>query len=246
MRLTAKAAVYFLAISAVFIFGTLGTYILGHFGNNFNEKINTMFDASYFTLITISTVGYGDIVPITPIARFFVMILIVTGLGVFLSAVTVLSSDLMGNRVEKLSGKITNFERRFLKEHILLIGTDTVNMQIAKKLKSEGKKFILITSDKTIADRLRELGYRAYIADETNEVDMSKFEIGSAKDIIVDMRYKSKMIYLLLIVRNLAKNARVTTVVHSAEEEKNVMSLNSKINIMNPAEIASQILTKKI
>ena len=152
----------------------------------------------------------------------------------------------MGDRVEKLSGRITNFERRFLKEHILLIGTDTVNMQIAKKLKSEGKKFIMITSDKTVADRLRDLGYRAYIADETSEMDMSKFEMSTAKDIIVDMRDKSKMIYLLLIVRNLAKNARVTTVVHSEEEQKNVMSLNSKINVMNPAEIASQILTKKI
>ena len=119
-------------------------------------------------------------------------------------------------------------------------------MQIAKKLKSEGKRFIMITSDKTIADRLRDLGYRAYVADETSETDMSKFEIGNARDIIVDMREKSKMIYLLLIVRNLAKNARVTTVVHSEEEEKNVMSLNSKINVMNPAEIASQIVTKKI
>ncbi len=246
MRLTAKALVYFIVIIAVFAFGTIGTYILGHYGNNFSEKINNLFDAAYFTLITVSTVGYGDIVPVTEIAKLFVMVLIVTGLGVFLSAVTVLSSDLMGDRVEKLSGRITNFERRFLKEHILLIGTDTVNMQIAKKLKSEGKRFIMITSDKTIADRLRDLGYRAYVADETSETDMSKFEIGNARDIIVDMREKSKMIYLLLIVRNLAKNARVTTVVHSEEEEKNVMSLNSKINVMNPAEIASQIVTKKI
>ncbi|MGC8479362.1 MAG: ion channel [Candidatus Micrarchaeia archaeon] len=246
MRLSGKVFIYLVAIVGVFIFGVVGTYVLGHYGNNFNVKINTPFDAAYFTLITISTVGYGDIVPITTIARLFVMVLIVSGLGVFLSAVTVLSSDLMGDRVEKLSGKITNFERRFLKEHILLIGTDTVNLQIAKKLKADGKKFIIITSDKTVSDKLRDAGYRSYVADETNESDMSKFELGTARSIIVDMRDKSKMIYLLLIIRNLAKNAKITTIVHSEEEEKNVMSLNSKINVMNPAQIASQIVTKKI
>ncbi len=246
MRLSAKALVYFLALFAVFAFGVTGTYILGHYGSNFNQQINSVLDAAYFTIITISTVGYGDIVPITPIAKIFVIILIISGLSVFLSAVTVLSSDLMGSRVEKLSGRITGIERRFLKDHIVLIGTDTVNMQIAKILKDEGKKFTMITSDKTVADRLRDLGYKAYVADETNEVDMSKFELHRAKDIIIDMRDKSKMVYLLLIVRNLAKDAKITTIVHGQEEERNVMSLNSKISIMNPAEIASQIITKKI
>lgn len=246
MRLSAKALVYFLAITAVFLFGVVGTYILGHFGNNFSQKINTVLDAAYFTIITISTVGYGDIVPITGIAKIFVMILIISGLGVFLSAVTILSSDLMGDRVEKLSGRITSIERKFLKDHIVLIGTDTVNMQIAKILKDGGKKFTMITSDKTVSDRLKELGYRAYVADETNEVDMAKFELHKAKNIIIDMRDKSKMVYLLLIVRNLAKEVNITTIVHSKEEERNVTSLNSKINIMNPAEIASQIITKKL
>ena len=54
MRLTAKALVYFIVIIAVFAFGTIGTYILGHYGNNFSEKINNLFDAAYFTLITVS------------------------------------------------------------------------------------------------------------------------------------------------------------------------------------------------
>ncbi len=246
MRLSAKALVYFLALLTVFLFGVGGTYILGHYGSNFNQPITSFIDAAYFTIITISTVGYGDIVPITAIAKIFVMILIISGLSVFLSAVTVLSSDLMGNRVEKLSGRITNIERRFLKDHIVLIGTDTVNMQIAKTLKDSGKKFTMITSDKTVADRLREMGYRSYVADETSEADMSKFELSKAKSIIIDMRDKSKMVYLLLIVRTLAKEAKITTIVHSSEEERNVTSLNSKISIMNPANIASQILTKKM
>ncbi len=246
MRLSVKVLTWLVAIAVIFTFGVGGTYLLGHYQQNFNVKINTVFDAAYFTTITLSTVGYGDIYPVTPLGRAFVMILIVSGLGVVLSAITVFSSDIVNNRLDKLSGKITNFERRFLKNHIVLVGTDIVNMHIAKKLKDEKAKFIMVTYDKGVAEGLREQGYNAYVADESNEHEMKKFELQKAKSVIVDMREKSKIIYAILIIRNLTKDTKVTAIVHSEEEERNVMSLHARINVMNPSEIASQILSKRI
>ncbi|MUM64259.1 hypothetical protein D1867_03115 [Acidianus infernus] len=45
---------------------------LGNIGHNFNACMNLV-NSIYFTLITLSTVGYGDIVPVTPIAKLFVV-----------------------------------------------------------------------------------------------------------------------------------------------------------------------------
>ena len=246
MRLSVKVLAYLIAIAIVFTFGVGGTYILGHYQENFNVKINSLLDAAYFTTITLSTVGYGDIYPVTPIGKIFVMVLIVSGLGIVLSAITVFSSDIVNNRLEKLSGRITNFERRFLRNHIVLVGTDIVNMHIAQKLKSERAKFIIVTYDKESAEKLNERGYNAYVADETNEQEMRKFELQRAKSVIIDMREKSKIIYVILIIRSITKDTKITAIVHSEEEERNVMSLHAKISIMNPSEIASQILSKRI
>ena len=241
-----KAMAYLFAVVLVFAFGITGTYLLGHNRNNFNVQINSLTDAAYFTVVTVSTVGYGDIFPVTNIAKLFVMTLIVSGLGVFLSAVTVLSSELVDTRIEQLSGKIGGLERRFLRNHVILIGTDTVNMLLAEKLKIRGANFVIVTADKVISDRLRNIGYKAYLADETNEEELKKFEFHRAKSIILDMHDKSRMIYAILIVRNLAKNARIVVVAHNKEEERNIRGLGAGIGVINPADLASGILSKRI
>ncbi len=246
MRVSDKIIAYILAISFVFAFGISGTYILGHYKNGFNIRINTLLDAAYFTVTTISTVGYGDIVPVTETARLFVIVLVITGLGVFLSAITVLSGDFVNSRIEKFSGGITNIERRFLRNHVVLVGTDTVNSSLAEKLKNRRVSFIIITSDKSTFEELRSHGYRTFIADETDEEAMKKFELGRAKSIIIDMHDKSRMVYAILVVRNLAKNPRVVTVAHNKEEEKNVRNLSAGIGIINPPSLASDIISKRI
>ena len=91
MHVNVKIAIYVLAIVLVLAYGTLGSYALG--GNNFNVKIGSVSESLYFTVVTISTVGYGDIYPVTTLGRYFTIVLIISGLSIFLSAVTVLSGD---------------------------------------------------------------------------------------------------------------------------------------------------------
>ena len=246
MRISAKIAIYIFVILLIFLFGTFGTYVLGHYDNGFNVRINSLIDAAYFTVITVSTVGYGDIYPVSRTAKIFVMVLVVVGLGVFLSAVSVLSSDFVTERIERISGRPSSIERRLLKNHVVLIGADTVNANLAERLKSKNIKFVMITADKSTMESLRDRGYRAYIADETDERDMMLFELGKAKSIVLDMRDKSRMVYAVLVVRNLAKDSRIVIVAHNKEEERNARKLGAGIGIINPANLASEILSKKI
>ncbi|MDT7902349.1 MAG: ion channel [Acidianus sp.] len=80
MLLSARSIALLLLLGGVVIFGVTGSYILGHLGHNFNECMDLV-NSIYFTVVTLSTVGYGDIVPITPIAKIFVVVVIVFGMG---------------------------------------------------------------------------------------------------------------------------------------------------------------------
>ena len=86
---------YLMAIWVIFfvlVYGIAGAYFLGE---QFKPPIKTLIQALYYTVITATTVGYGDFVPITDQARLFTVTLIFLGVGTFLSALVLIIQPLM-------------------------------------------------------------------------------------------------------------------------------------------------------
>ena len=228
MRVSSTIAAYLAILLLIVILGTFFTYLLGQ--SNFNVKVSSPIEALYFTVVTITTVGYGDIYPVTSVGRIFVIILVLAGISTFLGAVTFITGDFMSNNMAKLSGKISGLERKTLRNHHVLIGMDYVNQDIAKKLHNNRDRFIIVSSDKTMVDRYSGEGIRAYVADTTSESDMMKFELSRAKSIIIDLRNNSVTIYVLLIVRKLAPGVPTIIVAQNSEIAERVSELQNKKN----------------
>ncbi|MGC8537703.1 MAG: potassium channel family protein [Candidatus Micrarchaeia archaeon] len=236
---------YIIAIAIVLAFGTVGTYVLGHSSTNFNVGINSWIEALYFTVTTISTVGYGDIYPVSNIARIFDMALILSGLGVFFAAITAISGEFVNSRLTKLSGKISGLERKMLTGHIVLIGFDTTNALVAGNLKKQKRKFIIVTEDKALADKLKDEGFNAYVADITSESDMKAFRLDKAKRIIVDVRDVSRTVYAAIVAKSIASNKNMMVVAATEEVEKHLKELNID-HIINPSAIAAGMIWDNI
>ncbi len=195
--------------------------------------------------MTISTVGYGDIVPITSIGKIFVIFLIIFGLGIFASALTVISSDIMDKRFKSLTGKVSKAEAKSMRGHTLLIGYNATNAILVRSLREQGIKYAIASSDKVAIDDLREQGYRAFFVDVTSESEMSTLNIAKAKEIIIDMRNDSITVYVSLLIRNMAKNVPVTVVAERDTLERQLKSIGLT-NVINPAEIAADYISKKL
>ena len=243
MNITKRTIFYVLAILVVLIYGTAGTYLLGQSGN-FNVKVSSINEALYFTIVTISTVGYGDITPVTGLGRIFVMLLIIFGLSIFLSALTVLSGEFLSSRVEQIYSGL-GAEGKKLNGHIVLIGYDTTNEIIAQRLKAQKRKFVIITGDKPTVESLRRKGYPAFIEDYTSKSELEKFNLDKATDIVIDLRDSAKTVYVVLIVKKLAKKVKVSVIVHNTEAESHLADLEID-NIVNPVTIAADVLAKKL
>lgn len=91
-QLTAVAA-----LIGVQIYGTIGAYALRH---EFNRSLSVV-DAFYYTIVTVSTVGYGDIVPETLAARLFAVSLIVVGAGSFAAFLGTLLKPALENGITR-------------------------------------------------------------------------------------------------------------------------------------------------
>lgn len=242
MKIDRRTILYIAAIIIVVAYGTIGAYILGGSGN-FNVTVNSWVEALYFTIVTISTVGYGDITPTTDIARIFVMILIISGLSIFLSAITILSGEFLTARIEKLNSDSARLAKRRLSNHIVLIGYNSTNAHVAEKLKSEGRNFVLILGDKPAVDVLVNKGYPAFLADYTLKSEMERFKLGAASDIVIDLKESSETVYVVLVVKKLAKRVKISVIVPNNDAQAHLIDLEVD-HVINPVTIAADMMTK--
>ncbi|HUN25723.1 MAG TPA: ion channel [Steroidobacteraceae bacterium] len=114
-------------------YGILGSYVLGR---GFRPKITNVVDAIYFAVVTMSTVGYGDITPQTAAARLFCVSLIVLGLVVFLTSLTAIVGPIVDNRLMRL----VQPKRKQMKRvsHIVVVGDGPLARAAVKSLESRG------------------------------------------------------------------------------------------------------------
>ncbi len=103
-----------------------------------NEHINTFFDAVYFTFISLTTVGYGDITPATEKGKVVIMLTVAGGVGLFSLFTAILSSGFIEYLERIRSGMI---EFKTLKNHIVICGWNETGKYIIKEIKENPKLF---------------------------------------------------------------------------------------------------------
>src|SRR5436853_340737 len=96
--------------------------MLGTLGYQFLEGLNVA-DAMYLTIMTLTTVGYGDIVPHTQAGRFFTMALVLSGVFTFFYAATAVIRVMVSGELGKFLGK-KQMERTMaqLRDHVIVCG----------------------------------------------------------------------------------------------------------------------------
>ncbi len=98
----------FWAIVFVLLYGTVGSLL---YGNEFDPVIDSYIKAFYFALTTISTVGFGDIVPASDSARLFTSSLIIVGVAVFLLTTFLIGQSVI-NSLERISERARRQEEK--------------------------------------------------------------------------------------------------------------------------------------
>ncbi|MCH8273178.1 MAG: NAD-binding protein [Armatimonadetes bacterium] len=179
-----------------------------------------MLDIIYFTVVTVTTVGYGDIVPVSPDARAFVTfgvapIRVVIWL-IFLSAAYQL---FVRQQTEAFRLGIL---RRKLKDHTIICGFGVKGRSAAQQLLDRGvpqDQIIAIDPKESAVAAGVEQGFRVLRGDAASQDLLLDAGVKSAADVIVTPDEDGKCVLICLTIKDLNSNVRV---VASAREEENV------------------------
>jgi voltage-gated potassium channel len=132
--------------------GTLGYLVI--------EDGWSLLDAFYMTVITITTVGYREVHPLTPAGQIFTSLLVVTGLGVVLYALARIAQAVFEGELANILGKRRMMNRiDELEGHYVICGFGKVGRPVAEGLALEGFPFVVVENGAELEDALTELGF---------------------------------------------------------------------------------------
>lgn len=122
---------------------------IGTFGYKFLEKDWSLFDSFYMTIISITTVGYGEVHPLSTAGRYFTIFMLIGGVVFYGIAVNTLAKSLIEHKFSELMVSV-RMEKKIqnLKNHYIICGGGRMAVTIGKELEDAKKEFVFIENNK--------------------------------------------------------------------------------------------------
>jgi len=180
-------------------------------------------DAFYMTAITLSTVGYREVVPLTPAAQLFTIGLIFTGLGVVLYAASLVAGDVIEGRLRRVLGR-RRVERRIehLADHYIVCGFGRMGRVVCKELATKPVPFVVIERDPDTLKLVDEDGYLSVDGDATEDRVLQHAGIARARGLVSALARDEDNVYVVLSARQLKPDLLI---VARAEDERSETKL---------------------
>lgn len=177
-------------------------------------------DASFMTVITLGTVGYGETRPLSPNGRWFTQALILAGMGVILYGVSNLTAFIIEGELQTLLRR-SRMDKKIehLKGHIIVCGAGKTGGHILDELVASGRKVVLVErrGDHLTQCIERHPGLLTLEGDATQDRTLEKAGIHSAAGLVAALPTDKDNLYVVLTARTLNPALRI---IAKADEEE--------------------------
>jgi len=222
----------------IMLVGTIGYILIDHM---------SLMDAIYQTGITFTTVGFGEIAPISQFGRIFTITLIITGFVVFSLATGILINEInKGYIIATLKERRMLYKIARLKNHFVVCYHNDYTLEVTKELRKNHIPFVVVDPRDEIEEWAKKHKYPFYIHDEPHsEESMLKAHLASAKGLITLSDSISDNIALIASVRLFEKEHYVPKpyyVISAAENLSDVEKLKKlgADTVVSPTKLTAQ------
>ncbi|MGD0298837.1 MAG: potassium channel protein [Bryobacteraceae bacterium] len=192
--------------------GTLGFVLIDHY---------PVFDAFYMTLITISTVGYAEVHPLSHAGRVFNSFLIFFGVTIMLLAVGGMTQAIIELELNQYFGKRrTKKMIDHLQGHYIVCGFGRVGRGAALELQRAGAPFLVVDRNEDKVEWAMKLGMLAVLADATDDQTLADAGLQRAKGLIATLQSDADNLFVILSAKALKPTLLVSARIASEQSEK--------------------------
>lgn len=193
----------------VLMAGTIGFHLI---------EGRTLFSSLYWTVETVTTVGYGDILPTGVVGRGFAIVIMLLGVSLGLYSLSSMVGFMVSGEFTRVRKVINlNSQLENIKNHVIICGYGRVGRKAAEKMDRLGLKYVIVDRNKD-AYNLSENGQKPFvIGDATIGSVLSKAGIGRASFIISCI--PDDTVNLYIIMEAIEMNPEIKTIVRASREE---------------------------
>lgn len=178
-------------------FGIVGAYLL----RREFDTIETWTDAIYFTVVTYSTLGYGDILPVTENARLFTILMVAIGLSSFVTAITVVIGPLIEDRIKGVVSVMSKFQKTA--NHVVVCGYSDVTESIADELRDRDVPFLIVEDREDVAQVLKSRGFDVLLGDASETRTLQQANLPHAAAVVAATDSDATNTLIAITARNL-------------------------------------------
>ena len=215
----------------VLVVGTTGFAVL--------EAMDPL-SALYMTVITISTVGFGELHPLSPAGRIFTMGLIASAATItFYTASIITNLIVSGEWRERLEHQK---ERRMLdqlKNHTIVCGYGRVGRHVVHTLLAEKMPFVVIDPNAEIIAHMRELGHIALHGNAADETILKQAGIERARALIVAVNSDAENVFIVLTARGICADLQIIARANYETSEPKLLRAGAN-HVISPYRIAGR------
>lgn len=229
----------------MFAVGIIGYRIIGH-GDW------SVMDCAYMTVITLTTVGYGEVLDVSthPGARGFTMMLILFGMGTILFFVSTLTAFIVEGQLRDLIWrKKMDKALKKLEQHIIICGMGETGLHVADELLATNEVFVMVDLNEERLNVAREkLGYDIpyIVGDASDDEILKQAGVERSKGLIAACTDDKDNLFIIVSAKTLNSGIRVVTKAISIQSERKLRRAGADnvvtTNYIGGMRLASEML----
>ncbi|EZP70857.1 Potassium transporter TrkA [Sphingomonas paucimobilis] len=236
-----------LAWRVALVFGLVAVVLAIHWVGRDGLKDNldgriSFIDVLYFTTVTVTTVGYGDIVPVSPEARLFEALL-VTPIRLFVWLIFLGTAYNLFFRNILYRWRMARIQAD-LHNHIIVTGFGTSGSEAVHELLARGvdpREIVVVDPDEKALIQAEDLGCNVMCGDSTRDRTLKDVAVHRARTLIVSAGRDDTSILITLTARHLAPRLPISIVVRNEDNELPARQAGAT-TVINPVSFAGLLL----
>jgi voltage-gated potassium channel len=222
------------AIAMVVFYATFGSFYLGQ---HFKPPITDLVTAFYYAIVTMATVGYGDITPVSPEAKLFTVSVITLGVAVFATSLTAIITPLVNNSLNRIVlRKDRPMERS---KHYIVVGGSALAINTARELMNRGCPVTRILKSQPEGDVLKNIDI--VIGDASDTAVLREAGAEKAECVLAMKSDDSENAFIVLAVKELGDHVRTVVAINDTNHIDRVRLVQPDV-IIAPEVLGGELI----